>query len=129
MESEDCSVCCDVPKVKVTCPYCAYLTCAACQKQYLTSTAKDAHCMSCSKSWDRVTLFKILPRAFVLGEFKTHRESILFEREQGLMPATQPDVVRERVRREVFSLKRGFMQEAKVSSWGRRPQVVEYFRL
>jgi len=58
-------------------------------------------------------MFKILPRAFVLGEFKTHRESILFEREQGLMPATQPEVVRERVRREVVSLKRGFMQEAK----------------
>jgi hypothetical protein len=74
-------------------------------------------------------MFKILPRAFVLGEFKTHRESILFEREQGLMPATQPDVVIERVRREIVSLKRGFMQEAKVSSWGRRPQVVEYFRL
>ncbi len=69
--------------------------------------------MSCSKSWDRVTLFRILPRAFVLGEFKTHRESILFEREQGLMPATQPEVVLERVRREVFSLRKGFIQEAK----------------
>jgi hypothetical protein len=69
--------------------------------------------MSCSKSWDRVTLFRILPRAFVLGEFKTHRESILFEREQGLMPATQPEVVMERIRREVFSLRKGFIQEAK----------------
>jgi hypothetical protein len=28
----------------------------------------------------------------VLGDFKRHREGILFEREQGLMPATQQEV-------------------------------------
>ncbi len=113
MSQEDCSVCCESIQSPVTCPYCQYLTCVGCQKQYLTSTTKDAHCMSCSKAWDRVTLFKILPRSFVLGDFKRHRENILFEREQGLMPATQPDVIIERVRREVVSLRRGFIEEAK----------------
>ena len=72
--------------------------------------------MNCKKGWDRVVLFNILPRAFVLGDFKRHRESILFEREQGLMPATQPEVVFERVRREVVSLKRGFAAEARAAA-------------
>ena len=68
--------------------------------------------MNCTKLWDRSTLIKLLPRAFVCGKLKEHRESILFEREQGLMPATQPEVVKIKVDREVAFLKKAFMVEA-----------------
>ena len=57
--------------------------------------------MACKRHWDRMTQLKVLPRTLVLGPLKTHRENVLFEREQGLMPQTQPDVVFYRVQREV----------------------------
>jgi hypothetical protein len=49
----------------------------------------------------------------VMGPLKEHRENVLFEREQGLMPATQPEVVLERIRREVVSLRLDFMKHAR----------------
>ena len=104
-------MCCSEPG-KVACPYCEYLTCVPCQKTFLTGITKDAHCMNCSKLWDRSTLIKLLPRTFVTGKLKEHRESILFEREQGLMPATQPEVVQIKVHKEIDSLMKGYKKQA-----------------
>jgi hypothetical protein len=125
----ECTVCYSAPH-KVKCPYCEHLTCVQCQKTFLTGITKDAHCMNCNKLWDRSTLVSLLPRTFVTGKLKEYRESILFEREQGLMPATQPEVVRIKVQTEINALVKGFKEEArkKPGRKGERPPELNILR-
>ncbi len=129
-------MCCEQTKTTTTCPYCEYQSCVPCQRRcvvwrgrakqaehsrvpyrrYLTSIVTDPHCMACKRHWDRMTQFRVLPRTLVLGALKTHRENVLFEREQGLMPQTQPDVVFYRVQREVQALTREYISNAKTEA-------------
>jgi len=69
--------------------------------------------MSCSREWDRIILFQIFPRPFVTGPLKDHRENVLFEREKGMLPATQREALFMKTSREAIALRRGFINEAK----------------
>lgn len=100
----ECSVCCETLnnsyRSNVTCPYCKYITCAACASEYLCGTPEYAHCMSCKKGWDRGFLSQFISKAFVKGRYKTAREKHLIDREMSLMPATQMDVERIKYRQK-----------------------------
>lgn len=100
----ECSVCCEALnnsyRSNVTCPYCKYITCAACASEYLCGTPEYAHCMSCKKGWDRGFLSQFISKAFVKGRYKTAREKHLIDREMSLMPATQMDVERIKYRQK-----------------------------
>jgi len=91
----DCSVCCETVKC-VQCPYCNFSACVTCTSTFLLGISKDSHCMSCNKLWTREVLIQLLPKSFVNGKYKWHRENILFEREKSLFPVTQPIVVWEK---------------------------------
>lgn len=56
--------------------------------------------MGCRKTYTRDTLVSLLPMKFINGDLKRHREKLLFEREQAMMPSTQPYVNREIQRRK-----------------------------
>lgn len=78
---------------KVTCPACVIVVCSECVERYLCMITENPHCMSCRAAWNRDMLETCgLSKKFVRITFKKRREDVLFERERGMMPATQPFV-------------------------------------
>ena len=100
-----CEVCCEPfnksTRAQIECPYCPFNACSACHERYLCDTTEDAHCMACRKGWSREILVNNFTQKFVSKTYKTRRETILFEREKSLMPATQPYVEIEKKIREL----------------------------
>lgn len=97
-----CSVCIESfnrsTRKKIQCPYCEYDVCKECVEHYLLDSTQDAHCMSCRKGWNRELLDSLFTKSFISGAFKKHREDVLYQREQSLLPATQPYAEREKER-------------------------------
>ena len=93
----ECPICIEkiTPSRKVQCSYCDYTVCTKCTQIYLTSSADDAHCMNCKAIWNRDTILSLLPKTWVNGKYKNHREHVLLEREVAMMPSTQPYVEQE----------------------------------
>ena len=60
--------------------------------------------MSCSTALSRDFLSTVLPRSWMNGVFRTHREATLFHAERALMPSTQPFVDQELQRRKNVEL-------------------------
>lgn len=79
----------------IKCDFCEFESCKECNKRYILNTMEDAHCMNCKKKWDRKIMFDKFEKVFVNKIYKTYREEILFDREKGLLPITQPYVERE----------------------------------
>lgn len=77
------------------CPFCELAACKECVKQYLLGENDDPHCMQCRRRFDREVLCRLLPRAFVDGDLRRHREGVLLERERAQMPETQAYVRQE----------------------------------
>ena len=74
---------------QVVCASCSYECCSSCIKNYLLSTSDDPHCMNCRHAWDRDYLYDILSKSFVNNTLRSHRKSILLDREKAQMPNTQ----------------------------------------
>tara|TARA_R110002074_G_scaffold115563_1_gene246543 strand:- start:2022 stop:3284 length:1263 start_codon:yes stop_codon:yes gene_type:complete len=55
----------------------------------MTSKVMDASCMNCNHAWDREFLDLNCTKKFVNNDFKNHRKSLLFQREQCRMPEAQ----------------------------------------
>lgn len=95
---DECQVCCEgFNKLKhkcVVCIHCDYNACKSCCQTYLLSTGKDPHCMKCKTVWNREFVDSFCTRYFRNTEYRKHREEVLFQREQLLMPETQPEVER-----------------------------------
>lgn len=105
-QKNECPICIDVITTsrKVACPYCDYVTCLSCVKRFITSSSNDASCMNCNRRFDREILLSLLPKSFVIKEYKTHRENVLMERETAMLSATQPYVEQEMQRRNNLQL-------------------------
>jgi len=71
--------------------YCQFEACRECCQTYILgeSTVK---CMNgaCGREWTRKFIHESFTAAFINKELKAHRENIIYEREQALLPATQP---------------------------------------
>jgi len=80
---------------QILCDFCDFESCKECWKKYLLDTTEDIHCMRCKKSWDRNITIKKLGKTFLDKQYKKRREELLFERERGMFPATQPYVEKE----------------------------------
>lgn len=93
----ECPVCIETVKRSSSCmcAYCTYTTCASCAKKYLCNISSDPNCMNCKKDWNTDFLQLNFTKHWRLGKYKTHRESVLYDREVALMQATQPYVERE----------------------------------
>lgn len=90
---EECSVCCSkyTSKVRkrVECNYCHEACCVQCLQKYLLGLASDPQCMACKAAFNGEFLGSHLPRTWLLGEYKRHRERVLLEREMALLPHSQ----------------------------------------
>ena len=98
----ECPICIEkiTPSKKVECSLCNYVACSKCIQTYLLNSPDDPHCLNCKRIWDRETLLKHLPKTFINGDFKRHRENMLLERETAMMTSTQPYVEQEIQRRK-----------------------------
>lgn len=96
----DCGICCEAYNfknhMKVQCSFCDFNSCRDCVQRYLVSTSNDPHCMSCKKAWNREFVDLNCTKVFRNKELKTHRETILVERERCLLPQTQELVARRK---------------------------------
>lgn len=104
----DCAICCEKFNLKnhkkVNCPFCDYITCRTCVQTYLTGSSNDPHCMSCKHEWNREFVDLSCTKVWRNNDYKTHRETILLEREKCYLPQAQELVVRERQKRETTKL-------------------------
>jgi len=84
----------------INCLYCSYESCRQCCETYILDQS-IAKCMnpSCAKEWPRKFLVEKFPKSFINGSWKQHRETVLFDRETALLPATQT-IIEERKDRE-----------------------------
>ena len=90
----DCSICFDTfnktTKKQTKCSYCDASVCRACIQQFLLmDTATDPVCPSCRAAWSYDFLTDHLTKSFRTGEYKTHREKVLVDRERARFPETQ----------------------------------------
>lgn len=120
-ENSSCSVCCEnfnrSTHKKTVCNYCQYNVCIECSARYLLQSSTDPHCMNCRHAWNRENLETNFTKKFVTGDYKKHRENVIFERQLSMMPETQPYVELEReaikYREEIVQINK---QTAKVKS-------------
>ena len=96
--SDVCNVCAETfnksKRTIIKC-YCGFECCKECSKTYLLSLKEDPCCMSCKMQWDRKFMYENFDNSFITKDYKKHREEILFERELGMLQATQPHVEKE----------------------------------
>ena len=76
-------------KKQAKCPYCDFSACTKCTQTYLIGTHEDPHCMGCRKGWSREVMDSILLTTWINGDYKKHRENVLFDRERSRLPAAQ----------------------------------------
>ncbi len=110
----DCSICCESfnksTRKNIQCEICSYVACKECIKKYILSIQNDPHCMNCKKGWTKENLLNKLGKTFVYGEYKKHREQVLYNREIAFLPATQPlveDIIEnEKIQKKIIELRR-----------------------
>jgi hypothetical protein len=101
---DSCNICCDTynksTREKVCCGYCDYEACRVCCETYILSETIPK-CMNpvCAKEWSRKFIREKFTNVFINTKFKEHLESVLFDKEKALLPATQP-LIEEKIRKE-----------------------------
>ena len=105
MSTKDtCNICCDTynksNREKVCCSYCDFPSCRTCCETYILSESIPK-CMNptCAKEWSRKFIRENFTNVFINTKFRGHLETILFDQEKALLPATQP-IVEEKIRKE-----------------------------
>lgn len=113
---EPCAICIEsfnkTVHKELSCPYCQFAACSQCTRQYMLSNHQDPHCMNCRRAWNREILTEKLPASFINDKYKTHRETVLYERERSLLPNTQPKVVQVMQRRAIEKERETLMANA-----------------
>jgi hypothetical protein len=98
-----CNICCENFKTnrpKICCQYCEFEACRICCEKYILSE-EIPKCMEpeCGKEWSRKFLKEKFTNTFLTNIYKEHIESILFDKEKALLPATQP-LAEEKIRKQ-----------------------------
>uniref|UniRef100_A0A6C0I0M5 RING-type domain-containing protein n=1 Tax=viral metagenome TaxID=1070528 RepID=A0A6C0I0M5_9ZZZZ len=78
-------------RANIKCMYCPFEACQTCCRTYILNES-IIKCMSpeCGREWTRKFIRDVFPLTFITGPIKEHREHLLFQKEQALLPATQP---------------------------------------
>ena len=98
-----CNICCEnfkSTRPKICCQYCEFDACRACCEKYILSE-EIPKCMmpGCGKEWSRKFIKEKFTNSFLTSVYKEHLETILFDKEKALLPATQP-IVEEKIRKQ-----------------------------
>jgi hypothetical protein len=96
--ASDCPICANKfngsTRKKCTCPYCQIDYCRECIGSWLTSIVDEPRCPTdtCKKPWNREFLDTIMTKVWRDSVYCEYRETLLFDRERALLPATQPRI-------------------------------------
>ena len=102
--NDTCNICCDSynksTREKVCCSYCDFPACRTCCETYILSESIPK-CMNptCAKEWSRKFIRENFTNVFINTKFRGHLETVLFDQEKALLPATQP-IVEEKIRKK-----------------------------
>ena len=94
----DCPICIEPfngsSRKKVSCPYCQLSYCRECVGTWLTSLSDEPRCPTdtCKKPWTREFMDTIMTKVWRDSTYREYRETLLFDREKALLPATQPRI-------------------------------------
>ena len=94
----DCPICTDKfngsNRKRCSCPYCQVDYCRECIGTWLTSLVDEPRCPTdtCKKPWNREFMDSIMTKVWRDSVYKEYRETLLFDRERALLPATQPRI-------------------------------------
>jgi hypothetical protein len=118
MKTQQCPVCIEnynkTGHLQCICAYCKYSVCRGCIQQYLINIEEDAHCMNCRKKWSREQVDEFVSKTFRNNDLKKRRETILFEKEKALLPASQGEVQRVRKLKDIRAVKKQLEEEKKI---------------
>jgi hypothetical protein len=86
----ECSVCINIfsNHLKSTCTSCTFSNCLQCHKEYLLTTSNEPHCMSCRTVIPYCNFIEKFGTSWVFSKYKKHRENILWNKENSLLPQT-----------------------------------------
>lgn len=94
MNATTCQICAEnfnkSNRKSICCLYCSFEACQGCCQQYML-TKTNPGCMNnaCHQEWTHAFLTKNISKTFLAGAFRKHRETICFDTEKALLPATQ----------------------------------------
>ncbi len=98
---EDCGICLDPFNKKlrkrIQCAYCSGAYCKTCIQTYLLDdSATESRCPNpeCRLGWSDDFLSETMTKAWLLNDYKKHREKILIDLERVRLPETQEDAGR-----------------------------------
>lgn len=90
---KECEICVE-KRICVTCLYCQYSACSTCYEKIILSSVNKPSCVSCKKEFNDDFFHAKFSDSFIKKKYKTHRENVLFEYEESLLPETQVHVER-----------------------------------
>ena len=95
----ECSICVSPcgEKEKFHCIGCKFDCCITCMKTYLLSQTNDPNCMKCRNAIPYDQFISLFDMKWRLGLFKTHKEKVLWEKEQSLLPISVQKLAKKRV--------------------------------
>ncbi len=82
-------------RMKIECTKCDFICCKTCFKRFITDPEHYLQCMNCHITFDRTSLYSRLGRTFMQTSYRNIRETVLFEQEKALFPATQEIIERK----------------------------------
>lgn len=90
---KECEICVE-KRICVICPYCQYSACSTCYEKVILSSVNKPSCVSCKKEFNDDFFHAKFSDSFIKKKYKNHRENVLFEYEESLLPETQVHVER-----------------------------------
>lgn len=113
--SQECTVCVEKynksSRKRIACLSCGFEACTTCVTKVLCDSTSDPCCMQCATIWSVDFLVANFTKKFLNDTLKKHREHVLFERELGLLPATQPVAEREIQKRQLADEKKALAEQ------------------
>ena len=99
----ECSICVEnVSESKILkCPYCEYEACIECHKHMFLDSINEPACANCKKTFSKDLIYQKMPKTFMEGPYKKHRQDLLFAIEMARLPATQPHVAQRKRKTEI----------------------------
>ena len=89
----ECSICVEAfnktTRSEISCIKCDHVCCKMCFKRYITDPEHYLRCMGCAVEFDRSSLNSRLGQTFMRNVYRDIRQSVLYELEKAMFPATQ----------------------------------------
>ena len=110
----ECPICIETVLVKnvFNCIACKFKNCIDCHKKYLLNSTQDQHCINCRAIIPYDLFLDKFNKRWIFGEYKKHRYSVLWEREQSLLPETVYIIANKKKQKNLEAIKEKLLIQA-----------------